>query len=226
MSLPRPVFDPAQEESASKKFLYQASPEVHRYIEKHFRTSVSDAVVREMCAKDPRPDTPACVVPTVVEPITSWLGDKFPKGADRGLYKVQQSMLLASGPLTQLCEDIIYNDAADVPRDVVLDAVQRSLVLMGNANARMSMHRRTVVLEGAASKPLAKCAKDLPLPTKGTFLFGNDFFKELEQKRDARKTLAKATSAWAPSRHDRLPNRSHRGSEGFSQRPWQRRPGA
>ena len=36
MSLQRPVFDPAQEESASKKFLYQASPEVHGYIEKHF----------------------------------------------------------------------------------------------------------------------------------------------------------------------------------------------
>ena len=225
--LARPLFDPKGEEAATKRHLYKASPKVQSYVEQYFRTIQSDAVVKEMTSKDPRPDTAACVVPTVDDAVASWLGEELPKTMDSGLHKLQQNFLSACGPLTQLWEDIISNgDSMDVPTDVVLDAVQRSLVLLGHANARMTAHRRAAILEGAGHKALAKDAKELPLPKEGTSLFGDTFYKELEQKGEVRKTLAKSTSAWTNTRCDRLPTHHRSSSEGFSSRPWQSRPGA
>ena len=209
-----PVFDPSQGESSAKKYLYDPTDIVRDYVEKHFRQPLSDTAVKEMLIRDPRPDVPACQVPTVDDAVSSWLGDKFPKSADSNMYKLQQSLLSVSGPLVQLWEDIIANaDATEVPRDVVLETLQRTLVLLGHVNAKFSAHRRSVILEAAANKQLVQSARALPLPKEGSSLFGDDFFKVLEKKGEDRKTLSKATSAWSYRRERQ--SGSTRKSEGF-----------
>lgn len=220
------VFDPSKAASVSMKYTYQASADVAGYVEKHFRRVLDDSVVKEMATKDPRPDTAACQVPTVDESMSQWLGDKFPRAQDTGMFKLQQALLTAAGPLTQLWDDIIFNNAEEVPSNVVLDALQRALVLIGHANAKMSVHRRTAILEAAGNKQLSRSAKDVPLPSEGATLFGSEFFKELEQRGDDRKTLYKATAAWSQpqGRRDRVPD--NRRPHHFSAKPWQRRAGA
>ena len=97
-----------------------------------------------------------------------------------------------SGPLCQLWEDILHNpDAEEVPAEVVLSTIQRSLVLLGQLNVKLSNYRRSAILEGSGNKDLAKSSRDDMQPTTGTQLFGEQYFKSLQQKGEDRKTLAK-----------------------------------
>ena len=217
-----PRFEPTDEEKASRRYIYDASPEVNAYVEKYFRAPLADGVLKGMLSADPRPDTPAMVVPTVDESVVSWMGEKFPKSADGTLVKLQQSLLSASGPLTQLWEDILHNEeASSIPCDVVLDAVQRSLVLLGHVNAKLSAHRRAMILEASGHKNLVKVGREAPTPSEGSQLFGEAFFKDLSQNGEDKKTLTKVTSSWTSKRRDRSFNSQRQ--EGFHDKPWKRR---
>ena len=67
------------------------------------------------------------------------LKHRYPKSRDAELGTIQSALLFVAGPLTCLWSDLLDNnlladEAAVISTQDVLNVVQRTLVLMGNAN--------------------------------------------------------------------------------------------
>ena len=104
------------------------------------------------------------------------LKQNYPKSHDAELATIQSALLSATGPLTCLWSDIIdshlhTNEEGVVNVHNVLDIVQRTLVLLGNANELISQARHSNILH-CVDGSLEKCANDLR-PNSGEFLFGD-----------------------------------------------------
>ena len=87
----------------------------------------------------PVPHTPVMKVPKVDRFMLDHLKQNYPKSRDAELGTIQSALLSATGPLTCLWADIIdselhTNEEGVVNVHDVLDIVQRTLVLLGNAN--------------------------------------------------------------------------------------------
>ena len=99
-----------------------------------------------MLKRHPKPDTDAAAPPKLDSFVADFAGKKLDKARDSQLAKIQGAMLYAVNPLTNLWAELIQQglvqdpDAAIHVSDV-LDIVQRSLVLLGNANNLISETR-------------------------------------------------------------------------------------
>lgn len=226
------VFQPEESATPADKYVFQAHSQVTEYVEKYFRTLQSDDRFKTMATAEPRPQTEALVVPEADEAIQSWLGDKFPKAADTSLRLLQRNLLSVSGPLACLWDDILVNQERgqdQVPTEVVLETIQKSLVMLGHVNAMVSTRRRQVIMECAGDKGLDKLVKDCPLPTSGHMLFGNEFLKAVEKRTEERSTLNKAMAGWKRQPRRQESSRSSSsfvprgGSQFFRGASWQRR---
>ena len=74
----------------------------------------------------------------------------------------------------------------------VLNVIQRTLVLMGNANELLSQTRRCNILQ-CVDKSLERYGKE-PRPDGHDFLFGEAFCSQLKSKVEADTTLAQVVS--------------------------------
>ena len=106
-------------------------------------------------------------------------------------------MLYAASPLTNLWADLIEqglsNDAeAAIHVSDILDTIQRSLVLLGNANSLISETRREIALE-SIHPSLKKYGKGAFAKAKAD-LFGEKFKDTLVKKVEADSALSKAVS--------------------------------
>ena len=79
--------------------------------------------------------------------VKDYLKSRYPKQHGE-LVKYQSAMLKVCGPMTCMWSDLIEqnlleNPDATISVQDVLEIIQRSLVLMGNANEMLSQVRRT-----------------------------------------------------------------------------------
>ena len=118
------------------------------------------------------------------------------KSTDTALARLQVLALDAVGPLTSLLEKMASSgessdDAMDL--QIVEDAVQSALVLLGNATTQFSLYRRTKVLEDF-NKDLISFAeeKEPELRTAAPQLFGSAFTKQAAEHLEQVETLRKA----------------------------------
>ena len=98
------------------------------------------------------------------------LKHRYPKSRDAELGTIKSALLFVADPLTCLWSDLLNNNLlADettvVSTQDVLNVVQRTLVLMGNANELISQARCCIILQ-YVDKDLEKYGKD-PRPMCG-----------------------------------------------------------
>ena len=144
----------------------------------------------------PVPSTFAAKSPVVDKFVKDYLKSRYPK-QDGELMKLQSVMLKVCGPMTCMWSDLIEQNLLENPDATIsvhdmLEIIQRSLVLLGNANEMLSQMRRTNLLE-LADKALGKYAQDSPSQA-GEFLFGPEFAKHLQDKIEADVSLAKVVA--------------------------------
>ena len=106
-------------------------------------------------------------------------------------------MLKVCGPITCMWSDLIEQNLLEDPDATisiheVLEIIQRSLVLLGNAKEMLSQMRRTNLLE-LADESLEKYGQDLPSQA-GEFFFGPEFVKHLQDKAETDVSLAKVVA--------------------------------
>ena len=124
--------------------------------------------------------------------LDQFVSDFAPKKVDKAR---QGSLLYAANPLTNLWAELTEQGMADDPEELVpvpevLDIIQRSLVLIGNANNLVSETRREIALDAIHSS-LKKYAKG-DFKDAGSDLFGEKFKDELVKKVEADSALSKA----------------------------------
>ena len=127
----------------------------------------------------PVPDTPVIRAPKVDDFAHHHLQSRFPTASENQLRTIQSAYLKAAGPLMCLWADLVANGmlTEDLVISVqdVLQVVQRSLVLMGNANVLLTEVR----IFHSVDKSLVKYGKDCTAST-GDYLFGKDFMSSLK----------------------------------------------
>ena len=190
-------FDPTLEREDKDDFKMKVPKTIEKYIDKHFRRSLSKEERTAMLRRHPKPDVEAALPPKLDGFVADFAGKKLDKARDSQLAKIQGAMLYAASPLTNLWADLIEqglsNDAeAAIHVSDILDTIQRSLVLLGNANSLISETRREIALE-SIHPSLKKYGKGAFAKAKAD-LFGEEFKDTLVKKVEADSALSKAVS--------------------------------
>ena len=118
------------------------------------------------------------------------------KSTDTALARLQAFTLDAIGPLTDLLEKMAAcgNSSEDsLDLQVVEDAVQSALVLLGNACTQLSVYHHTKILEDF-NKDLISFAEENKPELRGAalHLFGSAFTKQVADHLEQVETLRKA----------------------------------
>ena len=195
-------FNPEMEREDKEEFRMQVSKTVRKYIEKHFCRSLSKQERTAMLKRHPKPDTEAAVPPKLDNFISDFAGKKLDKARDAQLARIQGAVLYAANPLTCLWSDLADQGLTQDPKAAilvsdVLDIVQRSLVLLWNANNLISETRRETALE-SIHPSLKKYGKG-DFSNSKCDLFGQEFKDGLVKKVEADAALFKAVSIVARS---------------------------
>ena len=137
--------------------------------------------------------TPALKVPKVDGFVLDHLKQRFPKSRDHELGTIQSALQRCAEPLSCLWSELIDNDLLRSEDSViyvhdVLNVLQRTLVLLGNANELVSQTRRCNVLR-AVDQGLEKYGKEPPSNNQ-EFLFGKEFCSQLKAQVESDKTLS------------------------------------
>ena len=190
------LFDPSSVTSESE-YTFDTHQIITDYLEKHFRVSLTKEVRNPMHKTHPVPHTPVMKVPKIDRFMLDHLKQNYPKLRDAELGTIQSALLSATGPLTCLWADIIdselhTNEEGVVNVHDVLDIMQRTLVLLGNANELISQSRHSNILR-CVDGSLEKYASE-PRPNSGGFLFGEGFCAQLKGKVESDTTLAQVAS--------------------------------
>ena len=187
-------FDPTLEWEDKDDFKVKVPRPIEKYFDKHFRRSLSKEERTAMLKRHPKPDVDAAVPPK----LDSFAADfALDKARDSQLSKIQGAMLYTASPLTNLWAELIEQGLANDPEAAihvsdVLEIVQRSLVLLGNANSLISETRRENALE-SIHPSLRKYGKGEFTKAKAD-LFGQDFKETLVKKVEADSALSKAVN--------------------------------
>ena len=121
------------------------------------------------------------------------LRQRFPKSRDGELGTVQAALLSTAGPLTCLWSDLLDNNLLADKSEVinvhdVLNVIQWTLVLMGNANELLSQAQCGNILQ-CVDKTLEKYGKE-PCSNSREFLFGDEFCSQLKSEVEMDTTLS------------------------------------
>lgn len=198
-------FDP-ESITADDEYTFEAQAVINQYLEKHLRRTLDKDTRTQMHKTHPVPKTPATAKPPQVDKfIKDHLAARFPSREDGELSRVQSALLKTSGPIACLWSELIENGMLEDPNASVnvldvLDIMQRTIVLLGNANELLSQVRRSNLLQ-IADSALAKYGQD-PQPEAGEFLFGPGFAAKLKDQVETDSSLTKIVRS--------LPSRSHR----------------
>ena len=186
------LFDPNNLKS-DDDFTFETHEVIKQYLEKHFRASLDKDVRKEMHKEHPVPRTPAMKVPKVDRFVLDHLNKRFPRSRDAELGTIQAALLRCAGPLSCLWSELIDNDLLKDEDSMInvhdaLSVVQRTLVLLGNANELVSQTRRCNILR-SVDQGLEKYGKEPPTNSE-EFLFGKEFCPKLKATVESDKTLA------------------------------------
>jgi len=191
-----PVFDPVLAGSEEDEYHFKLHPVVQDYLQRHFRRTLSKKERKAMIKADPKPDCEAAFTPEVDEFLQTFWKGKINNSQDGDLKQIQTALLNATGPLcglwSQLLDQGLGKESDLVQAPVVLDMIQRTLVLLGSANNLLSERRRANILQTVDPK-LAKYAKG-EFPKAGKYLFGQSFVKEVVSQVEADTAICKASA--------------------------------
>ena len=190
-------FDPTLEREDKDDFKVKVPRTIERYIDKHFRRSLSKEERTAMLKRHPKPDIEAATPPKLDSFVADFAGKKLDKARDSQLAKIQGAMLYAASPLTNLWAELIDQGLTNDPEAAIhvsdiLDSIQRALVLLGNANSLISETRREIALE-SIHPSLKKYGKGEFTKAKAD-LFGEEFKDTLVKKVEADSALSKAVN--------------------------------
>ena len=190
-------FNPALERDDKEEFKAPVPDIIQKYLEEHFQRPLSKEERTAMLKRHPKPDTEVMVPPKLDSFISDFGGKKLDKARDAQLSKIQGTLLYAANPLTNLWSELINQKLtrdpnAAIPVADILDIIQRSLVLLGNANCLVSEARRENALESIHTS-LKKYAKGDFSKAKGA-LFGEEFKDGLVKKVEADSAISKAVN--------------------------------
>ena len=190
-------FDPTLEREDRDEFKVKVPRMIEKYIDKHFRQALSKEERTAMLKRHPKPDVEAAIPPRLDGFVADFAGKKLDKARDAQLAKIQGAMLYTASPLTNLWAELIEQDLANDPEATIhvsdiLETIQRSLVLLGNANSLISETRREIALE-SIHPSLKKYGKGEFAKAKAN-LFGEEFKDTLVKKVEADSALSKAVS--------------------------------
>lgn len=169
---------------------------MRKYLGKHLRRCMTKEEREAVFKEHPRPDIEACTVPKPDKYMSDFLGKKFPKERDSEAMKIQASVLAIARPLTSAWQHLQEAGMDEdpemlVPAAEVMQLVQRTLCLVGNASEFISQTRRSHIL-GAIAQSWCKFASD-HFSVKDT-LFGEEFQSKLSGKVKKETALAKAVA--------------------------------
>ena len=190
-------FDPESLDTEDEN-TFTAHNTITEYLEKHFRRTLTKTTRAAMHKAHPVPRTAVTKAPIVDQFVKDYLKSRFPKQEDNDLGVLQSALLKVCGPMTCLWSDLIENNLLDDEAAVinvqdVMEIIQRSLVLLGNANELLSQIRRTNILQ-LADQSLKKYGQESP-DQPGEFLFGPGFAKHLKEQVESGTSLAQVVSA-------------------------------
>ena len=177
------LFDPSLDREDKDEYKFDVPEVIGRYLEQHFRKGLAKEERTAMLKRHPKPNSKVMVPPKLDQFVSDFAPKKVDKARDAALSKIQGSLLYAVNPLTNMWAGLIEQGLVDDPEALipvpdVLDIIQRSIVLIGNANNLVSETRREVALDAIHSS-LKKYAK-------------GDFKDELVKKVEADSALSEA----------------------------------
>ena len=183
-------FDP----SVYPKDSWEAPKSMTNFLEKHFNRSLSDSE-REAIMKDfPKPNCEALAVPKLDQEVKEQLKRKGKDphfGSEKSLYKIQEQLLDATGPLTCMWSDLLNKEAKVSSEDILL-LLQRSLVLLGSASHAVSQERRKIAW--SRINPQLKSLATEEYDKRESNLFGPGFLEKASKRLEAEKTLSKVSN--------------------------------
>ena len=127
--------------------------------------------------------------------LDSIIKNELPKEAieaDRKLSKLQNFVLDAAGPLAAAYEELVTKEEPDP--DLIQQAVQLALRILGNTSTHFAQERRTRAL-GRLNPDLKSLVEDEDFSKAGPLLFGAGFEKKAKERSEAVKCLRRATLA-------------------------------
>ena len=181
--------------------VHKASSEIRQYVEKRFRKCIDKEKRKKMFSENPVPDTPAVHPPQADDDIVTFLGRSFPQKQDDRLRRIQATIVTSVSPLTKLWGELLEQNLTPssgglVPVDIILDTLQKSVAMIGNATNYVSQIKREVIIsqieikkKGLVQILRKACKADLGEAEKE--LFGPTFRKTLKEKADAMVTFEK-----------------------------------
>ena len=115
-----------------EEFKMKVSKTVRKYVEKHFRRSLSKDERTAVPKRHPKPDTEAVAPPKLDTFISDFASKKLDKACDAQLSRIQGAVLYVANPLTCLWSDLADQGLTQDPKAAilvsdVLDIIERSL---------------------------------------------------------------------------------------------------
>lgn len=135
--------------------------------------------------------------------IVDFMGKSFPSKVDKQYKRMQTAIIAAAAPALCLWKELddqgfTSGQGGLMPVDTVLDTLQRSIVLIGNASNYVSQVRRDVVIrkleshnKGLASVLKSICKKHQP---EEDLLFGSQVHKALNEHAQTLDSFKKVAS--------------------------------
>lgn len=170
-------------------------------MDRHFHTCLKREAHKALARAHPLPDIPALQCPRMDEVIMDFVGASFPTRTESSLKRIPSSCIWSAASMLNLWiqleeQGLDSNQGGLVPVEVILDTIQRSLVLIGNASNYISEARRDLVVGRISQKQkgLGKILKNICHRTKpeGSALFGSSVHKALTVRADTLADLYKA----------------------------------
>ena len=189
------LFDPSLDREDKDEYKVEVPEVIGKYLEQHFRKGLAKEERTAMLKRHPKPNCKVMAPPKLDQFVSDFAPKKVDKARDAALSKIQGSLLYAVNPLTSMWAGLIEQGLVEEPEALipvpdVLDVIQRSIVLIGNASNLVSETRREIALD-AIHPSLKKYAKG-DFKDAGSDLFGENFKDELVKKVEADSALSKA----------------------------------
>ena len=217
------LFDPS---SFYSNFSKQSLPEtIEKYVDLHFRSCLSGSVRKAMGKEHPLPNCQALRCLQADDTIKDFMDKDFPKKTDDRYKRMQSAVNASVAPVLNLWQEldeqgISTSQGGLVPVEAVLDVLQRTVVLVGNASNYISQCRRDNVVtkmefknKSLASVMKSICRKHMP----EDLLFGSAVHKALTDRADTVSALKKVAAKMAE------PTKSSHTASGSNDRKFFRR---
>ena len=184
-------FDPESYYHANQKL--NLSESVQKYVDTHFRSCLSREVCRAMARDNPLPDIPSLHPPETDDVLVDYMNNDFPSSSEEHYKRIQTAVISAGAPMLNLWahleeQQLTVGQGGLIQTEVVLEMIQKSLVLLGNASNYVSEIRRDLIIGKLSKKKRSlgrvlksACIKNKP---EGALLFGPVAYKAISERVD------------------------------------------